>query len=1260
MECGAHRPRLKAAVPSADQLIALFNDARAIPAGAERDRFLDRACGGNLTLKEQIESLLLAEANEGKFALFTNPAWIPPGAAPAEKPGERIGRYHLLEQLGEGGCGVVYLAEQDEPVRRRVALKVIKLGMDTRSVIARFEAERQALALMDHPHIAKVLDAGATDTGRPYFVMEVVHGIRITDYCDRNSLRCEDRLALFIEVCRAVQHAHQKGIIHRDLKPSNILVTIAGGPGTPGCPKVIDFGVAKATNDQRLTDKTFSTACEQFIGTPAYMSPEQVALRGADIDTRSDVYSLGVLLYELLTGRTPLDGDAIRPSGVSDWPRRIREDEPLRPSVRLAGMAPEELTAVARDRRTDPSRLIRQVRGDLDWIVMKCLEKDRARRYGTADDLGSDLQNYLRNEPVRARPPSRAYQFRKLFRRNRLAFVAAGAVALALVLGLGLSTWQFLEKSQAQQEQLRLTREAQSANQQLKDTISTLELRHAEAFFRDADAGAGIAHLAAMLRRDPSNSVAASRLVSALVHRHWSIRGPAPAPHPGPLVALSFRPDGGHVLSASRDGTARIWEASTGRLVAALPQAGALSSAGYDRSGARIITASADRTARIWDEATGAPLTPPLLHDGEVNWAEFSPDGRLALTAGEDRLVRLWDAASGSLRQTFRGHTSPVLMARFTSDGRRIVTGGQWGSIRVWDVATGEMVFRVEDRQAALETIALSGDGTRLASVCQDERVRLWNLDSREEIPLPIDARAVTHATFSPDSRWLVTSSHDTTARLWDARSGVPVGAPLLHGGTVISARFNLDGGKVVTLSKDHTARVWNTATRKPVGQPIRDPEPFTHAALSPDGDRLVTAGNEGTLQIWDLRPRRHPGLEAHFQAAITTIDFSPSTNALLATAFDGDARVLDAGTLATLAALPHETGLYLARFSPDGSRVFTAGAGGIRFWDWRTSTVVAGPFAHPDRIETVHFSPTGDRLLVAGTNGIARVWSTTNWQAMTPPLVHSRAILMARFSPNGRAVATASEDHTARIWDAETGMPVTPPLIHHDHVRSIDFSPDGAKVVTASTDDTARVWDARTGQSLTPPLQHTRLVDKAIFSPDGARILTGSLDYQARIWDAHTGMAVIAPLSHNYSLIGVAFSADGNVAMTACWNGTLRAWDARSGQPLTESFDAGDWLWKIVAFDPVGCRMATGGRDSTVRVWSIPECPRPVPEWFLTFAEAVAGLRVGARGQLEFVSRVELDRVVEAVTLRDPDSFYPRLIRWFLEDPARRGRWPQ
>jgi serine/threonine protein kinase len=427
---------------------AIFDAAIELPP-AQRAAYLQEACAGDNALRQRVEALLCAHETAESF--MESPVLGPrpeiPAVKPSEQPGDRIGRYKLLQQIGEGGCGVVYMAEQEEPVRRLVALKVIKLGMDTKSVIARFEAERQALALMDHPNIAKVLDAGATETGRPYFVMELVKAIPITRYCDENTLSTMARLGLFVQVCQAIQHAHQKGIIHRDIKPSNILV--ADHDGVP-VPKIIDFGIAKATTGQRLTDKTLFTAFEQFIGTPTYMSPEQAKLSGLDIDTRTDIYSLGVLLYELLTGKTPFESKRLLEAGLDEVRRIIREEEPVTPSTRLHTLDAAEQTTVAKHRQSDPPKLLHLIRGDLDWIVMKCLEKDRARRYETANGLAMDIQRHVANEPVLARPPSAAYRLQKAWQRNKTSFAIATLMAVVLMGATGISVWQAVRAIRAE------------------------------------------------------------------------------------------------------------------------------------------------------------------------------------------------------------------------------------------------------------------------------------------------------------------------------------------------------------------------------------------------------------------------------------------------------------------------------------------------------------------------------------------------------------------------------------------------------------------------------------------------------------------------------------------------------------------------------------------------------------------------------------------------------------------------------------------
>jgi len=440
------------------ELRRLF-DLAAEASPSERSQLLDEE-GVSGETRKRVLAMIAASEGDGFLDEATVDASPERSRRASESPGEQIDRYKLLQPIGEGGFGTVWMAEQKEPVKRRVALKIIKLGMDTKQVIARFEAERQALAMMDHPNIAKVLDAGATETGRPYFVMEYIRGVPLLEYCDTEKLDTSARLDLFILICKAIQHAHQKGVIHRDIKPSNVLVTLHDGIPVP---KVIDFGIAKATN-QELTDKTLFTEHRQMIGTPAYMSPEQAEMSGLDVDTRSDIYSLGVLLYELLTGTTPFTREELASAGFDGMMRIIREIEPKKPSTRLATLG-RTATKTADQRRTDAQKLGTLLRGDLDWIVMKCLEKDRTRRYETATGLAYDIDRHLTDKPVLAGPPSAAYQFRKFVRRNKGRVAAAAAIAGTLAIGLAGVSVMYVDAEGARREATAQYLEAERARE---------------------------------------------------------------------------------------------------------------------------------------------------------------------------------------------------------------------------------------------------------------------------------------------------------------------------------------------------------------------------------------------------------------------------------------------------------------------------------------------------------------------------------------------------------------------------------------------------------------------------------------------------------------------------------------------------------------------------------------------------------------------------------------------------------------------------
>ena len=553
---------------------AMFQMALEMPA-TDRAAYLALVCPDD-AIRHRIEGLIAAyEAAPGFLsAPITNAGaeTLILGGRPVD--GDRIDCYKLLQQIGEGGFGVVWMAEQEEPVRRKVALKIIKPGMDTREVIARFEQERQALAMMDHPNIAKVLDAGATSTGRPYFVMELVRGTPITRYCDGGRLSTEDRLKLFVQVCQAVQHAHQKGIIHRDLKPSNILVTLHDGVPVP---KVIDFGIAKAV-EQRLTDRTLFTQYEQMVGTPAYMSPEQAEMSGLDVDTRSDIYTLGVLLYELLTGRAPFDPRELMKKGLDEMRRVIREEEPPRPSTAVSTMTDEVRSGIAKSRHSESPKLAGLLRGDLDWIVMKALEKDRNRRYATANGLGDDIRRHLNNEPVAASPPGAAYRVSKFVRRHRVMVASVTGIVLAMLIGLAGTLYMYSRERLAREESdqsnqiammeaARATKSAALARQAAQEAqlgAYTSDMKAAQIALNETNAGRAVELLGRHIPHAGQPDLRALEWrwlwMTAAGQSHTSYVLPRIVP------SMALSPDAKFLVTACFDGWVRIWDTTQRRL----------------------------------------------------------------------------------------------------------------------------------------------------------------------------------------------------------------------------------------------------------------------------------------------------------------------------------------------------------------------------------------------------------------------------------------------------------------------------------------------------------------------------------------------------------------------------------------------------------------------------------------------------------------------------------------------------------------------
>ncbi len=1085
---------------------AIYNAALKKGSEVERSAYLDAVCGDDSVLRARVEALLKAHEEAGDFlevpALDPNTTLDKPPMI--EGPGTMIGRYKLLELIGEGGMGLVYLAEQQEPVRRNVALKIVKLGMDTKQVIARFEAERQTLAVLDHPNIAHVFDAGTTKAGRPYFVMEYVEGLSITKYCDEQKLNIEERLELFKQVCEGVQHAHQKGIIHRDIKPSNILVS---NHGDKAVPKIIDFGIAKAIT-QPLTEETFFTHEGQLLGTPEYMSPEQVDLATQDIDTRSDIYSLGVLLYVLLSGALPFDRESLEEADFAELQRTIREEEPPLPSTRLTTLG-DKAKAIAENRGTQIITLTRRLHRELEWIPMKAMRKERTRRYRSASELADDIQNYLTGTPLIAGPETAVYRARKFVRKHAGSVATAALVAVLIVLGLVVSTALSFRAENARKQEAAARTQAEQAQTHAEERTE----KYRNLFYVHSVAMADVKYRERNLR-------SARKLLKSCPEdlRNWewyrlnhimdeSLITIAPS-QLGFWIALS--PDGKRIASG-RMGTITIWDTESGAEVLTFEESGKHFTGpfAFNPDGTRIVSGGWHRTdsgrstpmIKVSDTSSGKVLMTLAGHEGRVHCVAVSPDGERIVSGSFDKTVKVWDASTGEEIRTLSGHKDLVICVAFSPNGREIASGGYDQTVRIWDTVTGEQLKTFHMDGQKVIAVDYSPDGKRIAVGCGPGLIRILDTETGQRITAAVDhvwyRSTVTSVDFSPDGKRLVSGSYDQTVRIWNADTGEEITTLVGHPYLVSKVAFTPDGKRIVSACPGGGIKIWDAiADRK--STILSGHKGLVHQlAFTADGERLVSSSRDNTIKVWDVSGAKEIRTLRGHDGAVVKVAVSPDGKRIVSGSVDKTLRIWDAETGRELRKLlGHDGPVYSVAISPDGKRIASGGVKDVKVWDASTGEELMALHGHKAKgaIHSVAFSSDGKRIVSTGSDKTIRIWDADTGKELRTLSGHKRIVGNALFTPNGERIVSAAYDGMIKIWDSATGDQLMTLIGHKEsHIESLAISPDGKRIVSGSF-ATTKLWDTDTGAELMT-ISADHAVYALAFSPDGKTIAAGAHD---------------------------------------------------------------------------------------------------------------------------------------------------------------------